>query len=491
MAAPAVEEHVTAEQRSLILRLFEINALQFGTFTLKSGITSPVYIDLRLTASHPDILSDIATALLNISSHLTYDLLCGVPYTAIPFATAMSLASKTPMLMRRKDAKKHGTKRLIEGVYKPSQKCLIVEDLVTSGLSIMETASPLKDVQLQVTDVVVLLNRQQGAESNLTAEKINLHSVFTLTEMLSVLVAESKIDDSVRDSVLHFIENNQVVRTQPPSSPPTDTTATPPTYAQRAEHMRNPVGRKLLELMQTKCTNLAVAADVTTAAELLELAEAVGPHICMLKTHADILTDWSEGTGEALKQAAQRHNFLLFEDRKFADIGNTAFHQVSAGVHRIATWADIVNAHAVPGPGVISGLQKANEEAEENGWKSMGILLLAEMSSKGNLATALPDYKTKTIEMAKEHPESVFGFISMGKIAGDDFVYMTPGVNLEVAGDGMGQQYTSPEAVITEKGSDVIIVGRGIYRAEDKVAAAKKYRQAGWSAYQKRCNGVN
>lgn len=491
------ESTITDALRSIIVGLFDIGALKFGKFTLKSGIESPVYVDLRLIVSHPPLLRDVADALLYTVRGVSYDVLCGVPYTALPFATAMSLQKGIPMVMRRKEAKAHGTKRIIEGVWTAGQKCLIVEDLVTSGLSIMETFAPLKENSLAVTDVVVLLDRQQNACNNLEAMGLNLHAALTMTQLLDTLVAEGKIDPSIRSSVLEFVAQNQIAlptsadsvipgiagdvpqTVAPRKSPPART------YSQRAELVDSAVGKHLLRLMETKKTNLAVAADVTTTEELVNLADAVGPHICMLKTHADIISDWTPATARALQDAASRHNFLLFEDRKFADIGNTVFHQVSSGVHRIADWADVVNAHSVPGPGIISGLSKIHGDK-----KAPGLILLAEMSSEGNLAASLPQYKEMTIEMAQDHKESVFGFISMGKIAGDEFVYMTPGVSLNMAGDALGQQYMSPSSVIALNGSDVIIVGRGVYKANNMGDAAKEYRDAGWKAYEMRCAGI-
>jgi len=110
--------------------------------------------------------------------------------------------------------------------------------------------------------------------------------------------------------------------------------------------------------MSIKQTNLCLSADVETSAELLDLAEQCGDSICILKTHCDIVIDWSDRTARALREIARRKWFIIFEDRKFADIGETAMKQYTSGYHRIASWAEITNAHVLPGPAIVTALQK-------------------------------------------------------------------------------------------------------------------------------------
>ncbi|KAI9721179.1 MAG: hypothetical protein M1812_002340 [Candelaria pacifica] len=340
-------------------------------------------------------------------------------------------------------------------------------------------------------------------------------------------------------------------------------------FVYRATHSNNPpLAGYLLHLISIKRSNLCVSADVTSTAALLRLAEDVGDSICIIKTHADIINDFGDKTVRGLREIAQRKKFLVFEDRKFGDIGSTVQKQYTAGPLEIVRWACITNAHIFPGPTIVRALKEAatasiaqlnqsvqteisagtprtsndsarstsegdymslprkgsivaattietrteslsspepvevgqGAEAREEALKSLGdiplargLLLLAEMSSEGNMLTG--KYTERCVEIAREHKDFVLGFIAQHGLnykADDNFLTFTPGVSLppvsgiERKGDGLGQQYNTPRKVILEEGCDVIIVGRGIIEATDKASEAERYRKEAWAAYEER-----
>lgn len=249
------------------------------------------------------------------------------------------------------------------------------------------------------------------------------------------------------------------------------------TYSQRSNLASHPLASRLLRLMDEKQSNLCVAADVTAKKDLLKIADELGKEICVLKTHIDIIKDFDNDLIVQLCRLAEKHDFLIFEDRKFADIGNTVKEQYGGGLCHIADWAHITNAHALPGPGIIDGIKEVGLP------KNRGLLLLAQMSSKGALTN--DNYAAKTVEMALANKDFVIGFIAQKRLTDEPgFITMTPGVQLTTGADNLGQQYNTPELVIEKQKSDIVIVGRGIYGAADPVGEAKKYRAAGWRAYR-------
>jgi len=186
-------------------QLLDTGCVKFGQFTLKSGLTSPIYIDLRRLVSFPRLLQDVGRAYLPVLRSLSFDRLAGLPYAAIPIATTISLQGGWPMVYPRKEVKTYGTKADIEGVYSPGEKVVIIDDLATTGSSKFEAVEKLAAVGLHVRDVVVLIDRQSGAREALAEHGLVLHAIFTLSELLSVWQDQEHITVNQADAVRAFM----------------------------------------------------------------------------------------------------------------------------------------------------------------------------------------------------------------------------------------------------------------------------------------------
>lgn len=191
----------------IIQTLYQIGCIQFGEFTLKSGEISTIYINLRKIIAYPTLLRQFANALWDTARNCSFDVICGVPYTALPIATCLSLDHNIPMVLRRKEKKAYGTKQIIEGEFKPRQKCLLIEDVITSGSSILETIHDLESVDLQVHDVFALIDREQGGKVNL-APNYRLHALFSLSEVLQTLMRSNLLSEQEQQIIRNFAEKN-------------------------------------------------------------------------------------------------------------------------------------------------------------------------------------------------------------------------------------------------------------------------------------------
>ena len=446
-------------KKEFFLECYKLGIIKFGRFTLKSGIESPFYVDLRPLASDPKILKKLANYLLEMLPLDNFDIICGVPYAALPMATAMSLESYIPLIIKRKEAKSYGTKKLIEGIYEKGQNCLLVEDVITSGKSLVETIDEVENEGIKVSDIVVVLDRQQGGKEKLEAKGYTVHSLFNISEVVEILRAVNYIDDEEVARIQDFVNGNHVVFEEKKRL----------SYEQKLEVAEHSFAKKILEIAIAKKSNLIASADFITTKELLDFADFVGPHIVALKTHIDILNDFdADETILPLKDLATKHNFLLMEDRKFADIGNTQELQFSYGTYKISNWADLVTSHVIGGSKSLDCFM------------NVGVVAILGMSSQGTLTDS--HYREEALKVIENHP-SIMGCVAQNEVS-DQLLLFTPGVNLGTTGDDKGQQYNSPEHVIKNYGTDFIIVGRGIYKADEPEQEALRYKNEGWKAYQ-------
>jgi len=200
---------LTSSQKSLADGLLSAGCIKFGEFTLKSGLKSPIYIDLRQIISYPKLLADIAQAYLPILSTLQFSRIAGLPYAAIPIATAISLAGDYPMIYPRKEVKTYGTKAEIEGEYRAGETVVVIDDLATTGGSKFEAIEKLTGVGLVVKDVVVLVDRQSGAKESLAQTGYSLHAVLTIGQLLDYWEEMGKVESGKIEETRKFLKESR------------------------------------------------------------------------------------------------------------------------------------------------------------------------------------------------------------------------------------------------------------------------------------------
>jgi uridine monophosphate synthetase len=194
---------LTDQLATLADELLSAGCIKFGEFTLKSGLKSPIYIDLRQIITYPKLLEQIGAAYLPLLKDLRFDRIAGLPYAAIPIATAISLAGNYPMIYPRKEAKSYGTKAEIEGKYHAGETAIIIDDLATTGGSKFEAIEKLTGAGLVVKDVVVLIDRQSGAKESLEQAGFAMHAVLTITQLLDYWEKTNKVEkDKIEETRL-------------------------------------------------------------------------------------------------------------------------------------------------------------------------------------------------------------------------------------------------------------------------------------------------
>jgi uridine monophosphate synthetase len=198
----------TDEASALADDLLSAGCIKFGDFTLKSGLKSPIYIDLRQIISHPKLLCDVAQAYLPLLSNLQFSRIAGLPYAAIPIATAISLAGNYPMIYPRKEAKSYGTKADIEGEYHSGETVVVIDDLATTGGSKFEAIEKLTGVGLIVKDIVVLVDRQSGAKESLAQAGYSMYAVLTIIQLLDHWERTGKVEKDKIEATREFLKTS-------------------------------------------------------------------------------------------------------------------------------------------------------------------------------------------------------------------------------------------------------------------------------------------
>jgi len=192
-------------QQSLANDLLTSQCIRFGEFKLKSGKISPIYLDLRRLVSYPEILKRVARAYANVLRELQYDRLAGIPYAALPIATAVALDLNQPLIYPRREIKEYGTKTAIEGEYNANETAVVLDDLTTTGETKFEAIEKLTSASLNVRDIVVLIDRGQGAQALLARAGYTLHAVTTLPHLLEIWRATNAISHEQYDAVKNFL----------------------------------------------------------------------------------------------------------------------------------------------------------------------------------------------------------------------------------------------------------------------------------------------
>ena len=450
----------------ILSKLFSIDAIKTGNFTLKSGELSNLYFDMRLIMSYPNLYELLFDYAILKYPELFKDinLVSGVEFGGIPFANYISQRTNLPQVHIRSTVKSYGTNNLIEGCYSRDENnldnLLLVEDVITTGNSVYEKIKQV-DNKINITKILVLMDRRKDIVELITLFGYRLYSLFSLND------------------INEFIENKLKIKKT------------------EIEYFSNPKSNYVYNLAIEKKTNIILACDLEKCDDIIKLINLVGNHILGVKLHINIIKDFTHHFIEQLKSLKKMYNLIIIEDGKFADIGSIVIKQLD-GFYKINEWADFVTAHSITGKGIIESI---NQE-----YPNLGILLISELSSKNNLITQTQDYTKKTIEMIKEKENEneikVAGLISQDEtfkyINKYETLTFSPGINLFTSSDNLDQTYKNPLSLSSgsfnlHKTAPRIgmfwIIGRGIYKNnnnnnyEDILKSSIEYQKAGWDYF--------
>lgn len=187
------------EKTELCRVLNKIGAIKFGAFKLTSGRTSPYYIDLRIVPSFPDAFQRVCDLYIKLIQNELgadgFDRIAGIPTAGIPFASILAYQLRKPFLYIRPRPRLHGRERRIEGIIMPGSRVLLVDDLITTGLSLRRAAKAIRAEGGLATDALVLLDREEGGKERLAKDNVTLRYLLTASEAAKKLYETGAIDE--------------------------------------------------------------------------------------------------------------------------------------------------------------------------------------------------------------------------------------------------------------------------------------------------------
>ena len=318
----------------MIEELIKADCIQYGKFTLKNGNLSKYYFNLKNLIAHPNLIKIIGDNLIKKMNKC--DIICAVPYGGMPIAGYMSTKYDIPMIFTRSSQKSYGMCNQIEGTYKTGYKCVIIDDVMTSGASVQEAVDILTTNGINVIQVLVVIDRQQNSKCNIK----NINYLYTKTD------------------VIRYI---------------------------------------LKDIMFTKKSKVCFSADMTNPVDIISMLEKIGTYIVICKLHTDIIHFNSDLTYEIFVEQmldlSTKYNFLIMEDRKFNDISSIVEKQYM----KYQNWCDLVTVHGIINEEVIkklSGILLVANMSNNNFDVTQSVLSMAQ-NNKDRVIGFITQYKIK------------------------------------------------------------------------------------------------
>jgi uridine monophosphate synthetase len=457
-------KYIESLKNIIFSKLVHLDIIKFGTFTLKNGSTSDVYMDLRLLINYPQLftyLSKLLDLLYPDILATIHTKLIPVPLGGLPWGTYLAFQRNIPFLMIRDKTKDHGTKKLIEGIITSNDKYILIEDVITSGTSLRETIKLLSsgvnhiysnqpsNGTFKYKAILSICNR--GNLDNL--DGIPIYSLFTLQEIRNYILASCRNPRTYEQPLLNYFGYNTIFT------------------------------NSLYALALEKKSNIILSCDFMSNKEIIDLIGNCGYNIIAVKLHLDILEPLTYSNFlKELKELKRLYNFLIIEDAKYADIEAIMIEKINHSQLDIKSIADAVTIHAISGFSIL--------EREK---LCIPGIIVSEMSSSDNIITST--YSQTIINQVRsklnESSNHMFGGLvcqsNIPKLLEPfEILTMSPGINLEAQNDSANQRYTIPNHKTNKMGL-FWIVGRGITQYHKNIEKLNKtireYQQLGWEYF--------
>lgn len=481
--------------------------LEIGTYSLKNGDKVEYYFNTKKIYSNPTILKYVGDVMSDRISTFTkendidYQHIVGVPYGSLPLSSVVSHNLEQSLLFVRKEEKTHGTKSLIEGNYEVGDSVVLIEDVITSGSSIIETIEKIENTGLIVSLVVVLFNRQTGGLLNVEEQcEIPVEYLYDIDHLSKYLQVKKHINEYDYSKIISSIaieKKNHINRMVEEKSNLEKDNKFAKSIKNYDFIFNNPLERLLMSLVVTKESALCLSLDVNKWEDGKKILDLCGQNIVMVKVHCDLFTDITniDLFIKEIRVLARKHNFLIMEDIKLADVDKISYRKIKNSFFKYHKWANYLTIHGLTSKAVLEycSNKENNNDEETNTNHYANLSLVTDMNQKGGFINE--DYRVLCRQLMKED-ESMGCVISQDGRHIVNKVKLTPGVAID--GQTSQRAYRDIETAIEKEDNHIVIVGNAILKDYDVSGVnnekfsnlVKKYAVYSYCSFKKKNSGL-
>ncbi|XP_065226486.1 uridine 5'-monophosphate synthase-like [Planococcus citri] len=464
--------------RELAVELFNAGVLKFGKFYSPSGCEVNAWFDLLLVYGYPSLMDKICehASKFCVEANLNYSAVCGVTYGGLPFGVLLASKVHKPLIMWNKEPSRHSTDQRIHGRILKNEYCILVEEVVASGRSILGVIKDIENTGMKVKDIYSIINLEQGGDENLEKLGYKLHSLMTMSQFLQILfdeklIAENQYDSSMKGfSEFKCSPNGDVITNTYLSRRKSIQ------YEKRIDSCKSQISKKLLKLMSAKKSNLCVEFISPSVEITSQVAELIGPYICMLSICWHVFEKAEELQLIRLVEISRKHNFLLIDDSKLSEDGDVLFEQC----RRRFKFVDLLTIYPISGKNTLLLIKSLIKDR----FPEKGVFVVAFPSIVDALAGS--NFEKSSIDITLKLFEEVTGFVS-SKNSTIPLNYIHMASDLKNSGNvaqSSNNSFYSSEIIVQDISADIIKLR---YNSLENIAELVKNEQLLlWNAYFKR-----
>jgi uridine monophosphate synthetase len=460
----------------------EKKVLDVCSVKLSNNTKTDYYFNTKKIYSNPYFMNLIAEKIVKKINNYTqknnidYEHVVGVPYGCIPLASIVSHKLDKSNLFTRKESKTYGTQKLIEGNYEIGDSVILIEDVITSGSSIMETVRTLENNGLLVSYVVVLFNRETGGLAD-TIQNCNIpiDYIYNISRLSNYLHVKKSIDDFDygkiissmavdKKNYINMIEDKKIEKELVESKIERNKK-----YEYVFDTQLNTI---LMGIIVNKKTALCLSLDVSKWSDAKIILDLCGPYICMVKLHSDLFSDIIEIDVfiKELKCLARKHQFLIMEDIKLADVDKITYSKITNSFFKYNKWANYITVHGLTSQSLINYKEELYKNEETNKNKETkkeqhfaNMCLVSQMNQ--NVSLCNESYSNECFKILGDNDN--FSPVVVCQNSGENNILnrikLTPGVKLNLSQtDLKNRRYRDIKSAIVEEDNHIIIVGSDI-----------------------------